>query len=277
VEALHFVQEVCNMRLSHIVISLPVLFCAAQLSQPISLAQAATMDAAQATEMLAKSHAINVKCKVLDAVQSQNLKDFVARAEISLAEKASVSIARKAISSGKAQGAVAVCDDARKKLVNDVLAAASAAVATSVEVQAVANEPTPQTLAALPTAQDKPAEKPQVNAVAVVEPAPAPKPLKSVKLVKSPKPIRKVKVVAAAKPVKPVEIIKPGKGLNTYAAVAEKYYIASRCGTLSKRAITTLYSEVLANHQQALVTNQPNAVRNMLRSVEARAGAKSCT
>jgi hypothetical protein len=250
------------MRLSHIVISLPVLFCTAQLSQPISLSQAAPMDAAQATEMLAKSHAINVKCNVLDADQSQNLKDFVARAEISLAEKASVSIARKAISSGKAKGAAAVCDDAGKKMVNNVLAAASAAVTSSDEVQSVANVP---------------AEKPQVNAVAVVDPAPVPKPLKSVNLAKSPKPITKAKMVAPAKSVTPVETMKPAKGLKTYAAVAEKYYLASRCGTLSKRAINTLYSEVLANHQQALVANRPNAVRSMLKSAEARAGAKSCS
>jgi hypothetical protein len=140
-----------------------------------------------------------------------------------------------------------------------------------------ANAPAPRTLAARSAAQNEPEDKTQVNAVAVVEQAPAPKPLKSVKLVKSPKPGSKSKVAVAAKPEKPLEIIRPGKALDTYAAVAEKYYVASRCGNMSKRAINTLYSKVLANHQQALVSNQPNAVRNMLKSVEARAGAKSCS
>ena len=69
------------MRFSHLVISLPLLLCASQFT-PFSSAIAAQMNAAEATELLAKSQTIDVKCSVLAAEQSQDLKDFVARAEI---------------------------------------------------------------------------------------------------------------------------------------------------------------------------------------------------
>jgi hypothetical protein len=65
--------------------------------------------------------------------------------------------------------------------------------------------------------------------------------------------------------------------LKSYASLAEKYYVASRCGNMSSNQINALYRQVLSNHQQALAGNKPRAVRAMLQSAEARAGAKSCT
>ena len=82
--------------------------------------------------------------------------------------------------------------------------------------------------------------------------------------------------VAPVKPVKPPKAVKPLKGLNGYALVAEKYYVAMRCGTLSSSRINSLYQTVLVNHRQALSSNRPRDVRNMLKAAEAKAGTKSC-
>lgn len=254
------------MRLRHIVISLPLLLCATQITKPISLAEAAAMNATEATGLLAKSAAIDVKCAVLAKDKSQNLKDLVARAEISLAEKASVSVARKTISAGRAEGKAALCDQSATKLVNDVLAAATAAVAAPIADITTSVEP--QTRAAAPIVE-KP--EPAVKAVAIVEPQRVIK--KTLAAIKLPKPKAKVAVV---KVVKPAKIIKPVKGLGSYAAVAEKYYVATRCGTMSASSISRLYQTVLSNHQQAMANNRPVAVRAMLRAAEARAGNKSC-
>jgi outer membrane biosynthesis protein TonB len=278
------------MRLSHIVVSLPLLLCASQLSQPISMAHAG-MNATQATELLAKSHAIDAKCSVLSADQSQALRDFVARAEISLAEQASVSVARKTIASGKSQGKLATCDEAAKRLVNDVLAAANVATAAPIDDQTTAVEPEPQpepapqsTAAPTIKAVAQPAPAPEPKVVAAVEPEPTvkAKPIKSAKIVKpktlapNVKVAKAIKVAKPAKPEKVTKLSKPASGLQTYAAVAEKYYVASRCGSMSASQINALYKKVLANHRQALSGNRPSAVRSMLQSAEARAGSKSC-
>jgi hypothetical protein len=255
------------MRFRTLVITLPLLLCTTQLVQPISLAQAAAMDATEATALLAKSQAIDVKCSVLVKEQSQTLKDFVAKAEIALATKASVSVARKTISGGRAAGKNAVCDEAAKQLVTEVLAAATTAVAAPIDDVTTSAAPEPQKLVSAPVVA--PVEP---KALAAVEPQPAPK--KQIALAKPQKP--KVKV-ATIKPEKPVKIVKPIKGLGSYAAVAEKYYVATRCGTMSAADINRLYKTVLSNHQQAMANNRPGQVRVMLRAVEARAGAKSCS
>ncbi len=263
------------MRLRSLVISLPLLLCVAQFTKPFSLAEAAGMDATAATGLLAKSQSIDVKCSVLNKDKSQMLRDFVARAEISLAERASVAIARKTIAAGRADGKVAACDAAASKLVNDVLAAASAATAAPVEDSARKVEPQPVAAAPVST---PPA--PQAKAIAVVAPAPAALPKKTVALIKPQKPKIKLAGVVVEKPTKPenpVKIIKPAKGLGTYAAVAEKYYVATRCGSMSASGIAKLYKTVLSNHQQALASNRPVDVRAMLRSAQTRAGTKSCS
>ena len=252
------------MRFRRIFISLPLLICATQLTNSLSMAQAANMNPAEATALLAKSQAIDVKCSILQKVQSQALRDFVARAEISLAEKASVSVARKAISGGRADGKTAVCDATANKLVNDVLAAANAAIAAPIQ-----EAKTPSAPIVADTA-------PVANAIAIAEPEPALQTKKPLVLAK-PQQLQKAKVKAASvKFEKPIKVVKPVKGLSGYAAVAEKYYVASRCGTMSPAGISRLYQTVLINHQQAIANNRPGDVRNMLRAAQSRAGAKSC-
>jgi hypothetical protein len=250
------------MRLIPLLISLPVLVGLAQASQPVL---AKTMDATDATMLLAKSHALDMKCNILGEGDGQQLSDYVARAEISLAEKVSVSAARKAIASGREAGKSAACDDASRKLVGDVLAAAK----TAVETPVIAEKP-------IVTAEP---EKPETTALAVAEPAPQPAPV----VAKPKKPIIAAKPVKLAKPVKIEKTDKPAKpvkvksGLQGYAKVAETYYAAMKCGNMSRGQMSKLYKAVLASHQQAVANNSARDVRAMLRNAEARGGSKSCT
>jgi hypothetical protein len=250
-----------------LVISLPLVLCVSQVLKPVTYAQAAAMDATEAATLLAKSQAIDVKCGVLAKEPSQTLRNFVAQAEISLAEKASVATARKAITGGRAAGKTAVCDDAAKKLVNDVLAAATAATVAPIEDTTTANTPAVAVAAPIVTPV-----KPAPVALAVAAPA-----FKKPVIVAQRKQVKvKATAVAPVKPVKPVKAVKPVKGLNGYALVAEKYYVAVRCGTLSSSRINSLYQTVLVSHRQAMANNRHGDVRNMLKAAEARAGAKSC-
>jgi hypothetical protein len=259
------------MRLTSLMISLPLLIGVVHFTPP-AIAQA--LDPAQATTLLAKSHAMNLKCNILGDAEGQLLRDFVARAEISLAEKASVAAARKAIASGREDAKTAACDDTNRKLVGDVLAAAKTAVETP-----VAATTAPQVIKPV-----KPA-KPETTALAVADPEPtlaAPKiikrPAKQANIIKPPKPAARVKAEAAPKTLAKAEKpIKTKPGLQGYAKVAETYYAAMKCGNLSRGKMARLYQNVLASHQQALANNRPGDVRSMLRNAESRAGSRSCS
>ena len=257
------------MRFANFMISLPLLLCVAQATKPVTYAQAATLDASQATQLLAKANALNGKCSILAPDKSQDLKDYVARAELSLAEKVSVSVARKAVSEGRASGKAALCDEAATKLVNDVLGAASiAATAAPIENNTVETE-APQTQ---PEPQVAAEEQPEPQALAVAEPEPAPV-VQAKPIIIKPK--KKTKAVVAAK--NPQMPLKAPKGLGGYANVAETYYVALRCGGVRPGKLNQMYKTVLANHNQALANNRPREVRAMLRAAEARAGSRSCS
>jgi hypothetical protein len=260
-----------NMRLRLILISFPLLLCVSQVLKPVTYAQAAALEASDAATLLAKSQAIDVKCGVLAKDKSQELRNFVARAEISLAEKASVATARKAITGGRATGKSAACDAAAKKLVNDVFAAATAATAAPIEDATTLKPLEPKIAVTVPAV--KPAEPAPALAVAEAE---SPVLKKPVIIIKPQKPKSKVATVAPVKPAKTINPVKPVKGLGSYALVAEKYYVAMRCRSLSSSRINSLYQVVLINHRQAMASNRKVDVRNMLRSAEARAGTKSC-
>jgi outer membrane biosynthesis protein TonB len=255
------------MRFAPFVISVPFLIGALQVISPIGAAQAAALDAQQATELLSKTNAINSKCSFLDAAKSQDLKDFVARAELSLATKQSVSAARKFIAAGKTAGKAAVCDENARKLVNDVLAAASIAASAAPIADATSQEqPEPAQALAAPT---DPVVESQPPEPAVVAAAPKPKP-KTIKL-KPKKPEAKVAVAPPAPKPKAVT-----KGLGQYASIAERYYVALKCGNMKGAALNALYGNVLAGHKQAMSANNPRKVRAALQQAEARANGKTC-
>ena len=245
------------MRRTNHVISVPLIILASQLMQPASFAQAAAMSPIEATQLLSKANALNVKCKMLAEDQSQGLKDLLARAEISLAEKASVAAARKAIAVGRSEGKAGFCDDVARKLVNDVYEAASTAVMAPTE-QVASAEPL------APAAAAKPEEQQQPHQALAVADEP-----KQQKVVRAKPTKTKMKVDTASKPSK------AKKGLGGYAVVAEEYYKALKCGANPSK-LKRIYMTVLAEHQSAMTANRARDVRAMLQAAEARAGAKAC-
>lgn len=265
------------MRLTSLMITLPLLIGVVHFTPP-TLAQA--LDPVQATTLLSKSHALNLKCNILSDAEGQQLRDFVARAEISLAEKASVAAARKAIASGRENAKVTACDDASRKMVGDVLLAAKAAL-----------QKTPVAAVDAPEAIEEP-EKPakrETSALAVADPEPTPvapkvikKPTKQAVKLQPTKPVVPVKVEPAPKTAtksvtKSAKPIKTKPSLQGYAKLAETYYAALKCGNLSGGKLAKLYKNVLVTHQQALANNRPSDVRAMLRNAESRAGGRGCS
>ena len=75
----------------------------------------------KATELLARAWMIDNRCNVLDRDARDELTGFVARAEISLAEKASVKAAETAVAKGRATGTSAPCGEQSAKFVHNVL------------------------------------------------------------------------------------------------------------------------------------------------------------
>jgi hypothetical protein len=266
------------MRFKPLVISLPLIFSAAFLTQQTSSASAAAMSPAEATELLARSHAINIKCSVLSADESQSLRDLLARAEISLAEKASVTAAKKSIAAGKASGLSAVCDDASRSVVKGVFTAAK---------NALTSEPIAQEDITQAEPQPEPEPAPVVVAEKPVVAKKVAKPETTVALAVPLATIKKKTIIAKAAPIAKIEKpkavaalsgkpMKTAKGLGDYGLVAEKYYAARKCGDMSAGEIAGLYQVVLAKHQDAMARNKPGAVRAILRTAEARANKKSC-
>jgi outer membrane biosynthesis protein TonB len=277
-------------------------------------ALAGAMSPEQVGQLLAKSHAINSKCNILPEDKSQALRNVLARAEISLAEKVSVDAARKAMAAGRDEGKLAACDDAARKLVNDVSMMAGKATSTDVaseiasKAPAPASEPEPAvaTEVAEPKVDVKDenpvdvavaiaVEPPKPTEVPVAEPAAeeqaiAKKPV-TPELEAQPKPKAKVEKVTkkpvAKKAEKPAakkaaaKLAKPGKpkaqNLGSYAALAERYYVARRCGSMSRGQIGALYNRVLVSHRQAMSKNRPRDVQQALRSAEARADGQRCS
>jgi outer membrane biosynthesis protein TonB len=255
------------------------------------VAQSQALPASEVTSMLAKSQALDSKCNILSEGDRQDLMDFVARAEIIMAEKQSVKAARSAISKGKSEAAALACGPERAKFVGDILAAARAGSAMEEPAQQTA-EPT-----VLETAKPVPVETVQPTPKPVIKPKQKPvvaaKPIASDSKPRTKtagaKPAKKnpeiVKTVAVEQKQKPkladANAAKPKKkqasDLNNYAGLAQRYYVELRCRNLSGAAVKRLYSNVLASHRQALAQNGPGAVRAALRNAEARANASRCT
>jgi hypothetical protein len=96
-----------------------------------SQTSAATVAAAQATEMLARAHAIQQKCKFLNARQNHVLSNFVAKAEIAMATKSSTTLTNRIIANGRSQGQKATCSNVERADIIDIIKAAQQATASS--------------------------------------------------------------------------------------------------------------------------------------------------
>jgi hypothetical protein len=224
-------------------------------------ALAAPQSVIEATTLISQSYAINAKCNLLAEAEREELMDFLARAEIALAEQASVKIARDAINKGKSLGQAVSCDDSARQLVVSTLALARGAE-TQIELQEAKIEPAEKEP---PPVQAAAAPLTQPVALAVVQQDPVPKKPKKA-LAQPPK--EKVQAQRQKKKAAP--------SLAQYAGVAEKYYVELKCRSMSGPAVKRLYANVLSNHRKAVAENGAAPVKAMLRAAEARAGAARC-
>ena len=247
----------------------------------VGLGHAAPKTAFEATALLSQSFAINAKCHVLPDAERDELMDFLARAEIALAEQSSVKEARAAVAKGRTAGNASTCSTDDKQLVMTTLGFARHAQAGSQTQEAGANPiKTAPDRESLPVKAASTTVKPQAQAdaqpvtaaVAVAEPPAEVKP-KKVKT-KKPQPV-KAQVLPEVKKA-PLKKRASSSSLSRYANVAQKYYVELKCRSMSGAAVKRLYANVLANHRKALAENDPAAVKSMLRAAEARAGSARC-
>ncbi len=226
-------------------ILVPFMATALGLGIVQSQAHAAATPAEKAMTFLSKSMAVDSKCKFLSEVDHDDLSSLVARAELSLANRASVEIAKSALSQGRILGSASACNDAARAEVDAVISAAKTAAA-----QAPALKPMePETALAAPTQVVLSARAVKTKPTAKLKPA-----------------LASVKQPVAAKTPK----------LASYANITQKYYFVRRCGGLSSAHINSLYQNVVAMHRESLKTFGTGQVANAMQQAEAQAGAKSC-
>jgi hypothetical protein len=98
-------------KLSHLMITLPLM--AVPLSviglKPVA---AQTVTPVEALELLAKSSAVDAKCKVLPQTEREELNGYLAKAEVATTARSSVDDAKTAIMLGRKSGEVAACGPA---------------------------------------------------------------------------------------------------------------------------------------------------------------------
>lgn len=226
-------------------ILLPFMAMALGLSMAQSQAHAATTSAERAMVFLSKSMAVDLKCKFLDEMDHDELSSLVARAELSLAERASVDIAKSALSQGRTKGNSSACDDAARAELGAVISAAKTAAAQA------------------------PALKPMELQTALAAPTPV---VLSAPAVKTKPPAKLKPTLAKLKKPNQANIPK----LASYANITQKYYFVRRCGGVTPAHINSLYQNVVAMHRESLKTFGRGQVANAMQQAEAQADAKSC-
>ena len=225
-----------STRLNFIFTSLFVTTFAMTMPIPAS---AEPIAAEQATQLLARSQALEEKCKFLSAAQHDELSAFMARAEVAMVTRTSAKAAKLLISSGRAQAKGAMCTNAERMDIVDILGAAQQA--TMHKIQTAQMSP-PVKPAAMPAQSEKP------------------KPM----FAKLNKPAVEVKSVTT----------KPK--LNQYAKLAERYYLARRCNSMSISSINSLYKTVVSTHRDVIVSFGVPAVRAVMKRSEQQANVTQC-
>ena len=220
-------------KISQSLITLPLLAIPFMGMKPVA---AEPFTPLAAIELLARSKATDARCRHLAPVESQELSDYVARAEIAAATRTSVSETQAAIAAGRKAGAAALCGPdslAETRLTLNAARTAMAAVETEEPVE------TPAPALAAP-------KKIAAGPVETVKRAP----------------------VSARSA--------PAAGLNGYSAAAVGYYVDQRCRHLSAREAKRFYAGILRSHQSALSASGKKAVAAMLRQAQAQANGVAC-
>ncbi len=249
----------------------------------------ATSSAEYATQLLAQAWMIDNDCVALDRAEREQLTNLVARAEISLAKKQSVKIAREAIAKGRAIAASAACNEDSAKMVRDTLRAARTAMAIS-DLEGSRQMPKsqfPPTSTLLPGAREndknpaRPPEPPLAPSQTVVSGASetVPEPSRIAVVAQrdhNPPPRRKPVAGETARKVKQQTAGRSSQAVRVYAATAETYYRERRCRNLPLKTLKGMYAGVLRQHRNAVSASNKVTVRRLLRAAEIRAARSSC-
>jgi hypothetical protein len=195
--------------------------------------------AEQATQLLARSQAMEEKCKFLTSVQRDELSAFVAKAEVAMVAKSSVKATKALISNGRAKAAGASCNDAERADIVDIISAAQQAISRKVQI---VQAPVPN--------------KPIVVATQIEKPKPV------TAILKKP-------VDVKPSPVK--------SGLSQYAQLTQRYYLARRCNSMSSGSINSLYKNVVSTHRSVVASFGVPAVRAVMQQSENQANGARCS
>jgi hypothetical protein len=217
-------------------ISLPLLLLPLA-TLPMKSAFAETVGIERALELLAKSVAVDGKCKVLSAAERDELSRYASRAEISGAEKTSVEHTRAALETGKRAGLATVCNNQSRADVKDTLEAAREAIKTVAQNDTLTVPDTKVT-----------SQKPVINGQ------------------------KPTSVAISTNPGKPAA---PNK-LSAYSRVTEAYFLERRCSYLTRQQIMSFYKAVVRNHLAAIARFGKAAVSSARRSAEVNANSQSC-
>jgi hypothetical protein len=112
--------------MKYVIFSL-ALVCTSMLSAAPS-AQATEDMAVQATELLARSQALNTKCNFLKKSDQRELANLVSRAEQALSRKTNATSAQAVMNRGRRSGAVTACSKAEGADIANILLAARTAI-----------------------------------------------------------------------------------------------------------------------------------------------------
>lgn len=130
---------------SKIIISLPLLAGAWMVGIGSMSAAVQDLRPSEAVELLARSEAIDVKCRYLGSAEHEELRDYVARAEVAVASQTSAARAGAAINKGSAAGKAAACGRESEITVRATMDAARRAISASRNAQRQAAKPSVQT------------------------------------------------------------------------------------------------------------------------------------
>jgi hypothetical protein len=128
------------LKFSQFLITLPILALPlASVGAKPALAE--TVGLERALELLAKSVVVDKRCNVLTGSERDELSNYVAKAEVAAAEKATVAVTRSALSAGQSQGRAETCGEAASQEVKATLTAARDAIRAAETGDSSAEEP----------------------------------------------------------------------------------------------------------------------------------------
>lgn len=254
-----------------------------------SAVQAASSTTAQETTQLARAYAVDLRCRVLSAADGDDLARYLLNAQALLARQSSLKQAQAAVAEGKATAAGSLCTADDKSLVVSTLAEVRRA-GTAVAEQAKkrppynAREPMEFEFKDSPPAElsfPKPTLKPEI------EPAPEaraattvqPKKIKPAKSKTSARKVKKKRIVErvpANSNAKAAQPRRKPEGLRQYGNLAETYYVALKCRSVSYEQAMRLYGRVIKSHRAAVAAYPAFEVRAILRAAKAKADLADC-